>query len=573
MADDDPFPRPFALWLTNAYGQQAKDRGGPPATSSLLPTDNTASWKAGDAQLPQCATANLIDRSMLPSGLHPGQGTTPQPYQYFSGWDNILRQTRSINAYGDEATQAGGRYSPHAGTSQPAKRPYHESAVDSPFDGMDTSPHIEAQMAYGESTVDRPSHGGSRQRKPQTRSSHPRRQSPCLRQGAAQEVTAALTPDSEHIIDSLGGRRRRSPDEEPDLMIDGLNASRHADAGHTSVEETSNARRCKRLQRTTCNCASTCSNSQALDCNRQPDRSARFDKFHTKTQRRVRRKDSKRDEKSTDQKRRSFYCTFCGDAFKYKYDWVRHENSLHLDRETWICEPKDGSVVSPVTGKRQCVYCSDPEPTAEHLEEHNHSTCAGAVRSFARKDHLVQHLRLVHRVNEIPAIDGWRKEAPPFVCQCGFCDRQLNSWTERVDHLADHFRKGCTMREWQRGHGLPQEIAEQVRNMMPPYHTGEETATTCLVSLEGRRVNEGIQQGSMSTKRPDQVGSDDEAGTTGLPDILSRDMSLYGFSNHLALHLSRFARIQVQQGVVPTDEMFQQESRRLLMDYENGAPM
>lgn len=438
---------------------------------------------------------------MLPSGLHSGQGTTPQPCPYFSGWDNILRQTRSINACGDEATQAGGSYSPHA----------------------------------------------------------------------AQEVIPALAPDSEHSMDSLG---RRTPDEESDLMIDGLNASQPTDARHGSAQDTVNAKRCKRRQQATCNGASPCSNSRALNSNRQPDRSARFDKLHTKARRRIRRGNSKRNEESAEQKRRYFYCTFCGDAFKYKYDWVRHENSLHLDRETWICEPRDGSIVSPVTGTRQCVYCSDPEPTSEHLEQHNHSTCAGAVRSFARKDHLVQHLRLVHRVNEIPAIDGWRKEAPPFVCQCGFCGRQLNSWTERVDHLADHFRQGCTMRDWRRGYGLPPEIAEQVRNVMPPYPTGTETATTRLASSEGRCVNEGgTQQGSLSTKGAGQVGGDDEAGTTGLPDILPRDMCLHGFSNRLALHLSRFARIQVQQGVVPTDEMFQQESRQLLMNYENGASM
>ena len=40
-----------------------------------------------------------------------------------------------------------------------------------------------------------------------------------------------------------------------------------------------------------------------------------------------------------DDKKRIFQCTFCTDTFKSKYDWTRHEKSLHLSLEKWICAP------------------------------------------------------------------------------------------------------------------------------------------------------------------------------------------------------------------------------------------
>lgn len=36
---------------------------------------------------------------------------------------------------------------------------------------------------------------------------------------------------------------------------------------------------------------------------------------------------------------RIFKCTFCCDTFKHKYDWMRHEKSLHLNMEEWVCAP------------------------------------------------------------------------------------------------------------------------------------------------------------------------------------------------------------------------------------------
>jgi uncharacterized C2H2 Zn-finger protein len=95
---------------------------------------------------------------------------------------------------------------------------------------------------------------------------------------------------------------------------------------------------------------------------------------------------------------RLLQCTFCTDRFKNKYDWSRHEKTLHLSLEKWICAPLGEVIIDKATGKRKCVYCDALEPSAAHLATHNHSCCEEKgveSRTFYRKDHLRQHLRLM----------------------------------------------------------------------------------------------------------------------------------------------------------------------------------
>lgn len=100
---------------------------------------------------------------------------------------------------------------------------------------------------------------------------------------------------------------------------------------------------------------------------------------------------------------RQFQCTFCTDRFKTKYDWQRHEKSLHLSLEKWICAPLGEVIIDKATGKRKCVYCDELDPSQEHLSNHQHSACEDKgleSRTFYRKDHLRQHLRLMHVESE-----------------------------------------------------------------------------------------------------------------------------------------------------------------------------
>ncbi|KAJ4299324.1 hypothetical protein N0V90_004569 [Kalmusia sp. IMI 367209] len=90
-------------------------------------------------------------------------------------------------------------------------------------------------------------------------------------------------------------------------------------------------------------------------------------------------------------------------TFKTKYDWQRHEKTLHLSLDQWICAP-DGPRV-PVADNSEdicCVFCGKSSPDDVHVEAHQYSACQArnfGERTFHRKDHLIQHLRLVHKAD------------------------------------------------------------------------------------------------------------------------------------------------------------------------------
>jgi hypothetical protein len=121
--------------------------------------------------------------------------------------------------------------------------------------------------------------------------------------------------------------------------------------------------------------------------------------LNSKKERRRRRRISTRTPKvDLESGPRLFQCTFCTDRFKSKYDWSRHEKSLHLSLEKWMCAPLGEVITCSSSGQRKCVYCDAVNPTEEHLATHNHSACVEKgreARTFYRKDHLRQHLRLM----------------------------------------------------------------------------------------------------------------------------------------------------------------------------------
>lgn len=142
-----------------------------------------------------------------------------------------------------------------------------------------------------------------------------------------------------------------------------------------------------------------------------------------------------RKKRSSTNNPRIFCCTFCCDKFKSKFDWMRHEKSLHLKLENWACAPYGGSVVLPSTGRAHCAYCNRLDPTQGHLNQHNHGLCQQQIRTFRRKDHLLQHLRLFHHLDTMPLIDDWKRAATDFSSRCGFCGGRMSNWDERADHL------------------------------------------------------------------------------------------------------------------------------------------
>jgi hypothetical protein len=143
-----------------------------------------------------------------------------------------------------------------------------------------------------------------------------------------------------------------------------------------------------------------------------------------------------------------------------------------LSLEKWLCAPLGEIVADKATGKPKCVYCDAIDPSKEHLATHNHSGClekGKESRTFYRKDHLRQHLRLMHGCKMTATMETWKSEAQYIKSRCGFCSMNFDKWQDRVDHLAKEFRNGADMKNWKGCRGLDAHVAIYVTNAMPPY--------------------------------------------------------------------------------------------------------
>ncbi|TAQ83174.1 hypothetical protein B7494_g8501 [Chlorociboria aeruginascens] len=196
---------------------------------------------------------------------------------------------------------------------------------------------------------------------------------------------------------------------------------------------------------------------------------------------------------------RTFQCTFCTETFKTKHDWQRHEKSLHLSLERWVCSPDGPSMFCDEYNHLACVFCGLPNPPQGHFEEHNYSSCAERSleeRTFYRKDHLRQHLNLVHNVKFAAwSMESWKVATPEIRSRCGFCGIVMDSWTIRVDHLAEHFKGGKSMADWKGDWGFESQVLEIVENGMPPYliHDERNTLNPYIPSKETNDLDRSIE--------------------------------------------------------------------------------
>lgn len=169
---------------------------------------------------------------------------------------------------------------------------------------------------------------------------------------------------------------------------------------------------------------------------------------------------------------KTFQCTFCAETFRTKHDWQRHEKSLHLSLERWVCAPDGPRALNPDTGRLSCVFCGLADPDDAHLESHGDSSCRSRSleeRTFYRKDHLAQHLRLVHDAKFVPwSMKSWKVATPEIRSRCGFCGSAMDTWTIRVDHLADHFKSGASMSDWKGDWGFDSPVLDMVENSIAP---------------------------------------------------------------------------------------------------------
>ncbi|EEU36737.1 uncharacterized protein NECHADRAFT_51835 [Fusarium vanettenii 77-13-4] len=163
-------------------------------------------------------------------------------------------------------------------------------------------------------------------------------------------------------------------------------------------------------------------------------------------------------------------------------------NTNQLQR--WVDSPPENEPASVTAIARAvasswdiyCVFCGMFDPDDGHLETHNHTACKVRPvedKSFYRKDHINQHLKLVHNAQFIDwSMKGWKVTTSEIRSRCGFCGIIMNSWPARVDHLAEHFKNGSTMADWKGDWGFEASILDMLESSIPPYLIEMERTST-----------------------------------------------------------------------------------------------
>ncbi|KAF2093936.1 hypothetical protein NA57DRAFT_17024, partial [Rhizodiscina lignyota] len=282
-----------------------------------------------------------------------------------------------------------------------------------------------------------------------------------------------------------------------------------------------------------------------------------FSRFHSGVHRRRRRNVKPKTTAQTsldDDTTRVYQCTFCTERFKHKYDWTRHEKSLHLSLEQWTCTPFGPTFVDPDTERPECSLCGISDPSPDHAEIHRYSECREkpqVTRTFYRKDNLLQHLRIVHGIERVlPSMDIWHSEIKRVNSRCGFCSERFVLWADRNAHLAEHFRRGAHMKDWKGCRGLDPAVAALVENAMPPYLIGVEAQGVMPFKASHASDSNGMGKHCQSATFHDMSFSSPPAQAT--PFEL------------LTFHLGEFAASAQHAGIALTDELLQQEARRIV---------
>ena len=301
-------------------------------------------------------------------------------------------------------------------------------------------------------------------------------------------------------------------------------------------------------------------------------RSSLSSSFDAKDRRRRRRAPIAQRVASTQAKpcsaRRIFQCTFCTDTFPAKYDWARHEKSLHLALERWTCCPARGTLPN-ADGHPVCVFCQIPNPTSSHLEAHNFASCQEKTlqeRTFYRKDHLRQHLKLLHSCKFQSTMESWKSTTSEIKSKCGFCPHVFSTWQQRTDHLAAHFRNGSDMSSWHGAWGFETYVERLVENSIPPYLIAQERRS---MDPWVARPRTGSGHGAFDTM-PSSVNDTNLTFGTSAPEEsvynnaggqMSADSNCW---RRLEQELSKFIAEEQDRGVTPSDRELQNRARMIV---------
>ncbi|KAK3690224.1 hypothetical protein B0T22DRAFT_379539 [Podospora appendiculata] len=108
-----------------------------------------------------------------------------------------------------------------------------------------------------------------------------------------------------------------------------------------------------------------------------------------------------------------YCCTFCEASFELKNDWKMHELDYHDEKDKFVCS------------RCQAVFSQAPLLASHYQESH----------------HLEQSAPLED--------DNFGFSAPRSAWGCGFCAAPMQSRSEYLEHVGNHYEEGMMRHQWQ----------------------------------------------------------------------------------------------------------------------------
>ncbi|KAI1948255.1 hypothetical protein LOZ07_004931 [Ophidiomyces ophidiicola] len=138
---------------------------------------------------------------------------------------------------------------------------------------------------------------------------------------------------------------------------------------------------------------------------------------------------------------RPFQCTFCLMQWENREEWAYHEASFHM-------RPY-GNLLSQADQANEEVLFSMSDVVSTHSSiEHQEPTAASEEQPnefLSLGYHLYSQGEAEPKKSESW---NWLEKRSNWFWNCGFCDLLMRTWSERQDHIAEHFEEGMTMVSW-----------------------------------------------------------------------------------------------------------------------------
>ncbi|EEP79815.1 predicted protein [Uncinocarpus reesii 1704] len=147
---------------------------------------------------------------------------------------------------------------------------------------------------------------------------------------------------------------------------------------------------------------------------------------------------------------RPFQCTFCLMQWENNGEWTFHEAAFHMrpygnlyprEDAAGNVEDTDGEVMFSMSDVLSIHTDNEHPISTDKVEEAANECLSFGYHLYTDNPQTEEEPKKAESWN-------WLEKRSSWFWNCGFCELILRTWTERQEHLAEHFEQGITMLSW-----------------------------------------------------------------------------------------------------------------------------